>query len=80
MTVVWVSRLFEDADPLANEGLTLSVQRTSGVFEFVVHGSEKQAAVELIGRCLSSCAVSTNCFSIFIASEFRHARVLRFSL
>ena len=45
------------AYPLVNEGSTLGSQRASGVPEFDVDGSEKQAAVELIDRCLSSRAV-----------------------
>ena len=47
----------EASYPLVNEGSALSVQRTSSVCEFNVDGSEKQAAVELIDRCLSSRAV-----------------------
>lgn len=46
-----------DSDPLVNEGLALSVQRASGNFEFEGNGSGKQAAVDVIGRCLSSRAV-----------------------
>ena len=40
-----------------NEGSALGFQRASDVPEFDVDGSEKQAAVELIDRCLSSRAV-----------------------
>lgn len=43
--------------PLVNEGLALSVQRSSVRSKFDVDGSKKQAAVELIGRCLSSRAI-----------------------
>ena len=40
-----------------NEGLALSVQRLSVKFKSDGDGSKKQAAVELIGRCLSSRAI-----------------------
>ena len=43
--------------PLVNEGLAFSVQRSSVRPTFDVDGSKKQAAVELIGRCLSSRAI-----------------------
>ena len=56
MPVVWV-RLVPGPAPLVNEGSALSVQRASGDPKFDGNGSEKQAAVELIGRCLSLRAV-----------------------
>ncbi len=56
MPMVWVIRLMGE-HPFVNEGLALSVQRSSVRFEFNVDGSLKQAAVELIGRCFSSRAI-----------------------
>jgi len=52
-----LGRVDFDPDPFVSEGSALSVQRTSGDFESEWDGSKKQAAVELIGRCLSLRAV-----------------------
>ena len=54
--MVWVGFPL-GTDSLVNEGSALCVQRASDVPESDVDGSEKQAAVELIDRCLSSRAV-----------------------
>lgn len=64
---IWSSRQWQNASglgqvdfspgPLVSEGSALSVQRTSGDPKSERNGSRKQAAVELIGRCLSSRAI-----------------------
>jgi hypothetical protein len=47
-----------DRGPFVNESLALCVRRASDVGQFKLPGSKIEAAVDLIGRCLSSRALS----------------------